>query len=110
MPDNVAALGTFRSRLNVEPPESLVSKRHCIYATLLVHCDDVCDETLLSDDVINMSQTSRDDDANMTSGLPPYLATIVLVSGVVGGLLIIITVILFCKYCVQEDSVCVRRR
>jgi len=45
-----------------------------------------------------------------TSGLPQYLATIVLVSGVVGGLLVIITVILFCKYCVQEDSVCVRRR
>jgi len=44
------------------------------------------------------------------AGLPQYVATIVLVSGVVGGLLVIIAVILFCKYCVHDDSPCVRRR
>jgi len=56
-----------------------------------------------------VAQRSEDVDST-PSGVPPYLATIVLVSGVLGGLLIVITVILFCKYCVQEDSVCVRRR
>ena len=44
------------------------------------------------------------------AGVPQYVATIVLVSGVVGGLLVIIAVILFCKYCVHDDSPCVRRR
>lgn len=36
--------------------------------------------------------------------MPPYVTLSILVAGVVGGLVIVVAVIVFCKYCVKKDK------